>query len=143
MFPPVPCLFPVLPERLCMRTLSVILAVALAATSSLAAAGGPGHHHTPQHGGIVVSTKQADLEIVARPDRIQIFLDDHGKPVPLQGATAKVTLLNGADKSDVRLLPAGNALEAQGRFAVAPGTRGVVVVTLAGKAPITTRFTVK
>ncbi len=92
---------------------------------------------------MAVGTAQADLEIVARPDLIQVYVDDHGKPVQLDGARAKVMLLNGADKSEVQLVPAGDKLEAKGAFKVAKGTKGVVVLNLAGKAAMTARFEVK
>ncbi|MDP3309911.1 MAG: hypothetical protein Q8S56_03000, partial [Polaromonas sp.] len=68
---------------------------------------------------------------------------DHGKAVKLDGAKAKVTLLNGSEKSEVELTPAGDKLEAKGAFKVAKGTKGIAVVTLAGKPPATARFEVK
>ena len=124
--------------------LHTITLTALLAISPMAfAAGEPGHDHAPKHGGIAIGTKQADLEIVAKPDLIQIYVDDHGKPVNLGGAKAKVTLLNGAEKSEAQLLPAGDKLEAKGNFKVAKGTKGVAVVTLAGKPAMSARFEVK
>ena len=101
------------------------------------------HGHAPKNGGIVVETKSGDFEIVAKPDLLQIFISDHGKPVSLEGAKAKVTLLNGAEKSEAELLPAGNKMEAKGSFKVAKGTKGIAVLTLAGKPPATARFEVK
>ena len=58
----------------------------------------------------------------------------------LTKATAKVTLLTGAEKQEVELKPAGGKLEATGSFKVGPGTKAVAVVTVAGK-PSTARFT--
>ena len=121
----------------------VTLAAVLAAGAITFSTHAQKHEHAASHGGIAVETRHAGLEIVARPDVIQIYVDDHGKPVTLQGAKAKVTLLNGADKSEVELLPAGDKLEAKGRFKVAKGTKGVMVVTLAGKPPVTARFALK
>lgn len=80
---------------------------------------------TSKNGGIVVESKVGDLEIVAKPDLLQIFISDHGKPMQLDGAKAKVTLLNGAEKSEAELMPAGNKLEAKGSFKVAKGTKGI------------------
>lgn len=119
------------------------IALLLALTPPAFAAGNHGHEHIARHGGIAVDTKQAGLEIVAKPEIIQVYVDDHGKPVKLDGATAKVTLLNGSEKSEVALTPAGDKLEAKGSFKVAKGTKGVVVVTLAGKPAMTARFQVK
>ena len=101
------------------------------------------HDHAAKNGGIVVETKAGDLEIVAKPDLLQIFISDHGKPVSLDGAKAKVTLLNGAEKSEAELMPSGNKMEAKGSFKVAKGTKGIAVLTLAGKSPATARFEVK
>lgn len=118
------------------------LAICLALSSTAALAAGA-HGHDPQFGGVVVETKAGDLEIVAKPDAIVIYVSDHGKPMKLDGAKAKVTLLNGTDKSEIELLPAGDKLEAKGAFKVAKGTKGVAVVTLADKPPATARFEIK
>lgn len=118
--------------------LSTCLALSGAATM---AAGG--HGHDPKFGGVVVETKAGDLEIVAKPDTLQIHISDHGKPVKLDGAKAKVTLLNGTEKTEADLIPAGDKFEAKGMFKVAKGTKGIAVVTLAGKPPATARFEVK
>lgn len=99
--------------------------------------------HTAKHGGIFVETKALDFEIVAKPDVIQVYVADHGKPVKLDGAKGKVTLLNGSEKTEVDLAPAGDKLEAKGAFKVAKGTKGIATVTLAGKSAATARFEVK
>lgn len=118
--------------------LSMALLVSIAVTPALA-----GGDHNPKHGGVVVETKTGDMEIVAKPDTIQIYFTDHGKPVKLEGAKAKVTLLNGSEKSEAELITAGDKLEAKGAFKVAKGTKGIAVLTLAGKAPVTARFDIK
>jgi hypothetical protein len=100
------------------------------------------HEHKPLHGGIVVEVKDMDYELVARPTAIQLYLRDHGKPVDVSKASAKVTLLTGADKQEVELRPVGNKLEATGTFKVGPSTKAVAVVTVDGK-PATARFTLK
>lgn len=99
--------------------------------------------HTAKHGGIFVETKALDFEIVAKPDVIQVYVADHGKPVKLDGAKGKVTLLNGSEKTEVDLAPAGNKLEGKGSFKVAKGTKGIASVSLAGKSAATARFEVK
>jgi hypothetical protein len=99
--------------------------------------------HAAKHGGIFVETKALDFEIVAKPDVIHVYVADHGKPVKLDGAKGKVTLLNGSEKTEVDLAPAGDKLEAKGAFKVAKGTKGIATVTLAGKSASTARFEVK
>ena len=122
------------------RTASVALLMAFAATTTLA---GSGHDLKPKFGGVAVETKFGDMEIVAKPDSIQIYITDHGKAVKLDGAKAKVTLLNGSEKSETELTPAGDKMEAKGTFKVAKDTKGIAVLTLAGKAPVTGRFEIK
>ena len=120
-----------------------LLLASLLTFSIASATAGSGHDLKPKFGGVVVETKAGDVEIVAKPDSIQIHITDHGKVVKLEGAKAKVTLLNGAEKSEVTLSPAGDKLEAKGTFKVAKGTKGVALVTLAGKPATTARFEIK
>lgn len=120
----------------------LFLAASLALSGAAALAAGA-HSHDPKFGGVVVETKAGDFEIVAKPESLQIYISDHGKPVKLNGAKAKVTLLNGTEKSEAELLPAGDKLEAKGTFKVAKGTKGIAVVTLAGRPPATARFELK
>jgi hypothetical protein len=119
---------------------TLTLAAVLLVSGGAAMAGGD---HTARHGGIVVETRALDFEIVAKPDSIQVYLADHGKPVKLDGAKGKVTLLNGTEKTELDLAVAGDRLEAKGAFKVQKGTRGVVSVTLAGKPGTVARFEVK
>lgn len=120
------------------KTLLIAACLAVAATTALATG-----DHAPKHGGIVVDTKALDFEIVAKPDVIHVYVSDHGKAVKLDGAKGKVTLLNGSEKTEVDLAPAGDKLEAKGTFKVAKGTKGIASVTLAGKSAATARFEVK
>ena len=122
---------------------ATILAAAVLAFCGAAPAMAQKDDHTPKHGGIYVETKALDFEVVAKPDVIQVYVNDHGKPVKLDGAKAKVTLLNGAEKSEVDLAPAGEKFEAKGAFKVAKGTKGIASVTLAGKPAAVARFEIK
>ena len=120
-----------------------VLLAALAAFSTTAPLSAAEDHHIPKFGGVVVETKAGDIEIVAKPESLQIYITDHGKPMKIDGAKAKVTLLNGTEKSEIDLAVAGNKLEAKGAFKVAKGTKGIAVVTLVGKPPVTARFQIK
>lgn len=100
------------------------------------------HEHQPMHGGVVVEVKDMDHELVARSTTLQLYLRDHGRPLDVSKATAKVTLLTGTEKQEVELKPAGDKLEATGSFKVGPGTKAVAVVMINGK-PATARFTLK
>ncbi len=129
-----------------MKLKTLAISVAAAALTSLATIPSIAlakDDHAAKHGGIFVETKALDFEIVAKPDVIQVYVNDHGKAVKLDGAKAKVTLLNGTEKAEVELAPAGDKLEAKGTFKVAKGTKGIAVVTLAGKPPASARFDIK
>jgi hypothetical protein len=102
------------------------------------------HGEKPKHGGVLQEVSDKQYELVATPTLITIYVEDHGKKVDTKGATAKVTFLNGTEKSQAVLTPAGeNKLEAKGAFNVKPGTKAVAVVTLAGKSGVTSRFVVQ
>jgi hypothetical protein len=123
-------------------TVALTFTLALIGGTSFA---GTGHDHSPKYGGIVYEGKELDLELVAKPDVISLYLRDHGKPMSAKGATAKVTLLTGAEKSEVALQPTedGSRLEAKGTFKVTKGTRAVATVMRAEKPALTARFVVK
>ena len=102
------------------------------------------HDHAPKFGGIVTEGKAFDAELVAKADLITVHLSDHGKPLATKDAKGKITLLNGPDKSEAELLPAGESrMESKGKFIVGQGTKSVVVITLDGKKPSTFRFALK
>jgi hypothetical protein len=128
-----------------MKTRAFVASITMALAGSAYAAGDKhdhAHEHKPLHGGVVVEVKDMDYELVAKPTVIQLHLRDHGKPADVSKATAKLTLLTGADKQDVKLEPAGDKLEATGSFKVGPGTKVVAIVAVDGK-PATARFTLK
>jgi len=125
-----------------MKPYAWIFAASLILTGPALAGGTHGHDHAPRHGGIVVEVKDMDFELVAKADRIQLHVRDHGKPVDLKAASAKLTLLSEGQKQEVELKPAGDKLEATGSFKTTPGTKAVAVVSLNGK-PATARFVLK
>ncbi|HRD99072.1 MAG TPA: hypothetical protein PLA97_22050 [Rubrivivax sp.] len=128
-----------------MKTQALLASIALALAGSAFAAGehNHAHEHKPLHGGLVVEVKDMDYELVAKPTVIQLHLRDHGKPSDVAKASAKLTLLSGAEKQEVELKPAGDKLEATGTFKVGPGTKVVALVTIAGKPAGTVRFALK
>lgn len=100
-----------------------------------------GHDARARHGGVVSVVNDVNYELVARPDGAALHVTDHGKAVDLKGATAKLTLLSSSAKSELALLPSGDRLEGKGSLVVSPGTKAIAVVTAAGKAPVTVKFT--
>lgn len=127
-------------------TMQAMLTSIVLSIAGSAYAAGDHHHagddHKPMHGGVVTATKLRDYEFVATPTALRLYLRDHGKAADVSRATAKVTLLNGTEKQEIELKPAGDMLEATGSFKVGPGTKAVAVVMVAGK-PSTVRFAMK
>jgi hypothetical protein len=54
---------------------------------------------------------------------VQLYLRDHGDAGDVYKASAKVTLLTGAEKQEFELKPAGGKLETTSRFPRPPVTR--------------------
>jgi hypothetical protein len=95
-----------------------------------------------RHGGVVAMASDLGFELVTTPGGAAIYIEDHGKPMVPTGLKGKLTVLNGAEKSEAELVVAGDKLEAQG-VKLAKGAKVVAaLVTPAAKA-ITVRFTVK
>jgi hypothetical protein len=121
--------------------IALILAAFTLAASAAAYADGD---HKPKHGGVVAVVKDVEYELLAKPDAITVYVEDHGRKVDTKGATAKLTLLTGGEKTEIALVPAGeNALEAKGAFKVPSGTKAVAIITLAGKSAISARYEIK
>lgn len=118
-----------------------ILIATLLAVSSLANAS-KDHDHAPKHGGIVIEVKEIEYELVAKPDLIQLYVRDHGKAVDVSKASAKLTLLAGAEKQEIELKPVAGKLEAKGSFKVAAGSKVVAAVTVGAKTTAA-RFVLK
>lgn len=122
------------------RMALMLAGVTLAASAAAHADG----DHKPKYGGVVAVVKDVQYELVAKPDSVALFVEDHGKKVDTKGATAKLTLLTGGDKTEIALVPVGeNGLEAKGVFKVPAGTKSVATITLAGKPAINARFEIK
>jgi hypothetical protein len=105
---------------------------------------GGGHDHGPKYGGVVREVKNIAYELVAKQDSLTLYLNDHGKPVSTQGATAQAMIYGGSDKTPIKLEPAGeNRLAAKGSFKVGVGVRVIITTTLPGKPPAKASFMLK
>ena len=121
--------------------LALLLAAVTLAASAAAHADG---EHKPKYGGVVTVVKDVQYELVAKPDSVALFIEDHGRKVDTKGATAKLTLLTGGEKSEVILVPFGeNGLEAKGAIRMPGGTKAVAMISLAGKPAVSARFEIK
>ena len=86
-----------------MKSQKFVIALSLL-FSSVTFAAGEGHTHgdtQPMHGGVVAEVKDIEYEFVARADALQLYLRDHGKPVNITKASAKVTMLSGGERQEV------------------------------------------
>ncbi len=125
---------------------SLLLSLAAAATLFAAAPtlAGAGHDHGPKYGGVVRELHSVAYELVAKPDSLTLYVNDHGKPISTQGASAEAVIYAGNVKTTVKLAPAGeNRMMAKGSFKVGVGVRVVLTATLAGKVPAKTTFKLK
>ena len=124
-----------------MKLHALLAAAALAFTATTFAADGHSHDPKPMHGGVVAEASDIEFELVARADAVTVYVRDHGKALATQGASGKLTVLAGAEKTEAALAPAGeNKLEARGSFKVGPGTKLVAAVNLPGRKPVNVRF---
>ncbi|MBU3747393.1 MAG: hypothetical protein FGM36_08865 [Burkholderiaceae bacterium] len=110
--------------------------------SGLAWAGPNDADHKPMHGGILTTVKDIDYELVANPTTLRLYVRDHGKAVDVSKASAKLTLLTGAEKQEVDLKPSDDKLQAAGAFKVGPGTKIIAVISVGGRQS-TARFVLK
>jgi len=120
-----------------MKSMMVIAALLISFISPVHA--GAGHELKPMHGGVIVEVKDIDIELVAKADSLSMYLTDHGKPIPLDGGTAKLTILIGSEKKDYELLPNGGKFEVKGNFAIPKGAKAIAVIKIKAKV-ITARF---
>jgi hypothetical protein len=128
-----------------LRVQKIALTILLATCVPLSATAHESHDK-PSFGGIVTDAKELQLELVLKTNTVALHVSDHRKPVDLKGATARITLLSGAEKTEINLLANGGKFEGKattGNLPTQKGVKAVAVVTLAGKAPLTARFEVK
>jgi hypothetical protein len=112
-------------------------------TSALTFNAALAHMEKPKHGGVVQAASDLSFELVVKGDGATIYVEDHGKPFPTAGMTGKLTVLNGTEKSEAELKPAGdNKLEAQG-VKLVKGAKAVASVTTPRKKTVTVRFAVR
>lgn len=95
-----------------------------------------------KHGGVVATASDLSFELVAEGGNAVIYVEDHGMPMAPTSLKGKLTVLNGAEKSEAELVVAGDKLEAKGIKLVKGAKVVAALVTPAAKA-ITVRFSVK
>ena len=97
----------------------------------------------PQHGGIVQTASDLSFELVPQANGAAIYVVDHDAPADVSKTSGKLTALNGANKSEAALSPAGgNKLEAKD-IKLVKGSKVVATLNGVSGKTVTVRFTVK
>ena len=105
-----------------MRTNSMFTAAAtcLALVFASPAVFAHADHGKAQFGGVVAEAGEAQFEIVGKGGQVTVYATHHGSPVSTTGASGKLTVLAGTEKSEVVLKPAGeNRLSGAGTIPAA------------------------
>lgn len=122
-----------------MKKLLALVAMTMALTGNVLA-----HGDKPKHGGVVSTANDMSFELVNKDGKATVYVNDHGKPVDTVGATGKLTVLNGTEKTEVALEPAGgNALATKDDAKLAKGSKAIAAITFADKKAVNARFSVK
>ena len=102
------------------------------------------HGAKAKHGGIVQTAGDLSFELVTKAGSTTIYVDDHGKDLPTAGAMGTLTVLKGAQKTELPLLAgSNNTLVVKGGAKLAPGSKAVAAVTFADKKTVSVRFAIK
>mgnify|MGYP001607852739 FL=1 len=122
------------------HAVQIALLALSAATMNTALAHGAG---TPRHGGVVQVANDVNFELVAEADGAAIYLVDHDEPMPSQGISGKLTVLQGSQKSEADIKAVGDyKLSAKG-VKIASGAKIVAVLNNVDGKAVTVRFSVK
>lgn len=120
------------------KTLLTVAAAFLALNLPLSSAHAHADHGKPQFGGVVAEAGMAQFEVVGREGKVTVHVTQHGQPLSSAGANGKLTVLDGTNKQELALKPAGdNRLEAAGR--IPPQAKLLLQIQLAGEKPLQAR----
>lgn len=119
------------------------LLMALVLSATMIGTGALAHTDKAKHGGVVQAASDLSFELVAQGGSAMIYVEDHGKPFSTAGMSGKLTVLQGKDRSEADLKPAGeNKLAARG-VTLNKGAKAVASLVTHQNKVITVRFAVK
>lgn len=102
------------------------------------------HGAKPQYGGVVATASDLQFELAQKNGTTVIFVEDHGKRLSTASMSGKITVLNGAEKIYLPLLPKGeNQLEVQGKVNLTKGAKAIASIALPDNRVTNVRFAVK
>ena len=118
---------------------ALAMALALAAACPVLA-----HESHAKHGGIVKSAGDLSFELVNKDGKTTIYVDDHGKDLPMTGGSGTLTVLKGTEKTEVALTPGGaNTLVAKDAVKLEAGNKVVAAIVFPDKTSTSVRFAIK
>lgn len=124
--------------RISMKKLISTLTLALFISAGIPSAMAHMNHGQPQYGGVVGEAVEAQFELVAKDDKVTVYASLHGSALDTAGATGKLTVLSGSNKTELTLKPAGdNRMESKGK--IASGAKVLIQIQLAGKKSLQAR----
>jgi hypothetical protein len=124
-----------------MKKLIALVAMAVGVTLSGSALA---HGAKPKHGGVVQTASDLQFELANSGGKPVIYVEDHGQNKTTAGASGKLTVLKGEEKTEYALQPFDdNALVVVGEAKLAPGTKAIAAITFADKKTVTVRFSIK
>lgn len=101
-----------------------------------------GDHGKPQHGGVVAEAAVAQFEVVNEGDSVVVYAQHHEHTLSTAGASGKVTILAGTQKTELTLQPAGgNKLSAKGN--IPSGAKVLLNISLPGQPALQARVVMK
>ncbi len=119
---------------------AVLVAASLGVSGLVMAHGGK----PAQYGGVVQTAGDLQFELVDKDGIVSIYVDDHGRKLPVAGASGKLMVLTGAQKSETTLAPgADNVLVAADKVSLGAGSKAVATVKFANGKSVTARFALK
>ncbi len=100
------------------------------------------HESAAKHGGMVQTANDLSFELVLKGNKAFIYIDDHDQPVSPVGMTGKMTILNGKEKSEARLIPDKDKLLAE-NVKLSKGAKIIASIVTHDQKTSTVRYSVK
>ncbi len=98
-------------------------------------------HGKPMHGGVVAEAGLFQGEWVVKDRNMTLYITNHGEPVPMEGGSAKATLISGQTQTEVVFAHAGgNRLTATLAQPLSRDSKAVVTVKLPNGRSAALRF---
>jgi hypothetical protein len=117
---------------------------ALLAAATLAAGAAWAHgDEKARHGGLVQMAGEVKFELVAKGDKAEVYLDDHGQAMPTAKLSGKLTVMSGGNKSEAKLEPEGNEKLVAKGVKLAKGDKVIALVMMEDKSTASARFVIK